>query len=312
MSKNKFGLTTTKAEFIEKARDAGQTFIHQPFELYTQTNHETWKKLFFSLLPKWERFANDRFLKGLQLLHLNPEQIPRLEEINKFLEPLTGFQAKAVSGYVPTPLFFHSLKRRQFPTTITIRDPSVLNYLPEPDIFHDIAGHVPMHTDPTFANVLVHFGSLARRSILRHAHREDLDERIRRTRSNLLALSRFFWFTIEFGLMKRGEELCVYGSGLLSSAEEIEHAVLSANVQRSAFRLDWVIHQSFLIDEMQPLLFYVDSFDHLFEEVKRLECWLEEGRLDFVAGGEPLMSDAEIQSFFDFDAKAYEEDSSSS
>ncbi|HSW72274.1 MAG TPA: phenylalanine 4-monooxygenase [Chlamydiales bacterium] len=286
------GLTTTKAPFIEKAQKDGQIFIHQPYELYSRDNQEAWRKLYAMLLPKWERFANSKFLQGIASLCLKPDRIPTLDEVNQFLEPLTGFQAKAVSGYVPTFLFFDSLKRREFPTTVTIRDSQTLHYLPEPDIFHDIAGHVPMHTDRTFADILVKFGSLAEMAAKRHEK-----ENIAKTRSNIQALARFFWFTIEFGLMRENGRLCVYGSGLLSSANEIEHAVVSKEVQRFPFQLEWAINQSFEIDKMQPLLFIVESFSHLYEEVERLEEWLLTGKLDNVSFGEPKIQDDDLQLF---------------
>lgn len=291
------GLTTTKAPFIEKAQRKGQIFIHQPYELYSEENQEAWRKLYAMLRPKWNRFANAKFLQGITSLCLRPDRIPTLDEVNTFLQPLTGFKAKAVSGYVPTFVFFDSLKRREFPTTITIRDGQTLNYLPEPDIFHDIAGHVPMHTDPTFANVLVKFGALAEMAAKRHADLTNEKERIAKTRSNIKALARFFWFTIEFGLMRENGRLCVYGSGLLSSAEEIKHSVLSPDVQRFPFQLEWAINQSFEIDHMQPLLFVVDSFEHLYHEVEKIEEWLLMGKLDNVSPGEPKISDDDLQIF---------------
>lgn len=295
--KENFGLTTTKAPFIEKARGCGQMFIHQPYELYSEENQEAWRRLYALLRPKWEKYANEKFMEGVRALCLHPDRIPRLEEINHFLEPLTGFQAKAVSGYVPTYLFFDSLKRREFPTTITIRDSQKLHYLPEPDIFHDIAGHVPMHTDRTFAEVLVKFGSLASLAAERHKGEKDMQIRMNKIRSNIQALSRFFWFTIEFGLMRQGGRLCVYGSGILSSAGEIEHAIESPEVQRYPFQLEWVINQSFEIDHFQSLLFVIDSFEHLYEEVDRLEKWLIMGKLDHVAPGEPGVSDDDLDAF---------------
>jgi phenylalanine-4-hydroxylase len=266
----KEGLTTTKAPFIENAQKTGQIFIHQPYELYNEDNQKAWRSLYALLRPKWERFANAKFMQGIRALCLTPDRIPTLEEVNRFLEPLTGFQAKAVSGYVPTFVFFDCLKRREFPTTITIRDSKTLNYLPEPDIFHDIAGHVPMHTDKTFADILVKFGSLAEMAAKRN---EDLE-------SNILALGRFFWFTVEFGLMRDNDKIVVYGSGLLSSADEIEHSIVSPAVVRLPFELERVIHQPFEIDHFQSILFIVESFEHLYQEIERLEEWLLSGKLD--------------------------------
>lgn len=292
------GLTTTEAPFIEKARKKGEIFIVQPYELYSEENQTAWRQLYASLRPKWEKYANERFMQGIRSLALNPDRIPRLEEVNQFLEPLSGFKAKAVSGYVPAFHFFDCLSKKEFPTTITIRDAKKLNYLPEPDIFHDIAGHVPMHTDRTFADLLVKFGSLATVAINRHAHLRDPHEKREKIRSNIQALSRFFWFSVEFGLMRENGRLCVYGSGLLSSLEEIEHAIEAKDVQRHPFQLEWVVNQTFEIDRFQPLLFIVDSFEHLYEEVNRLEKWLLEGKLDNVSPKEPEITEEDLHSFF--------------
>ena len=265
-------------------------FISQPYAQYSEENHEAWRRLYARMLPKWERYANSHFLKGIQALSLDPQRVPRLADVNRFLRPLTGFQAQAVSGYVPAFHFFDCLRQRVFPTTITIRRPDQLDYLPEPDIFHDIAGHVPMHTDPHFAETLVRFGECAHTAANLGAPPEQLTSIIR-------AMARFFWFTIEFGLMRANGGLKVYGSGLLSSYAEIEHAIESPKVQRHPLQLAWVINQSFEIDHYQPLLFIVDSFEHLYGLVGELERWMLAGRLDNVAPGEPLVREADLRSF---------------
>ena len=291
------GLTTTEAPFIEQARHDGRLYIHQPYELYSEQNHRAWSALYRRMLPRWERYANRHFRAGLDALHLDHDRVPRLEEINRFLQPLTGFQAKAVSGYVPTFLFFDRLRNREFPTTITIRREDHLNYLPEPDIFHDVAGHVPMHTDKHFAEALVRFGECAHTAAALATGIQDPAEQVRTVTSIIKAMARFFWFTIEFGLMSSTNGLKVYGSGLLSSYGEIEHAIDSPEVQRYPMQLEWAINQSFEIDHYQPLLFIVESFDHLFYLVGRLEQWMKEGRLNHVAPGEPAVEEADLQSF---------------
>ena len=292
------GLTTTKAPFIEQAQQDGRLFIEQPYEMYSDENQATWQRLYQLILPKWEKYANEKFMEGVQNLMLSPDAIPRLDDINRFLSPLSGFSAKPVSGYVPAYLFFDCLRNRAFPTTITIRDGSKLDYLPEPDIFHDIAGHVPMHTDRKFSDVLVRFGEVARFAAQRAKELSiDKEAIVHRVESNIKAMARFFWFTVEFGLMRENGEMKVYGSGLLSSIGEIEHAIESDQVQRYPVQLEWVINQYFEIDKYQPLLFYVDSFDHLFGLVDELELWLHEGKLDNVAFGEPLVNPADLESF---------------
>lgn len=291
------GLTTTEAPFIERAQHDHRLFIDQPYELYSADNHAAWSSLYARMKPRWEEFANSHFLKGISNLCLSPNQVPRLSDVNHFLEPLTGFEAKAVSGYVPAFLFFDCLRNRQFPTTITIRKGDRLDYLPEPDIFHDIAGHVPMHTDKAFADTLVKFGDCAHTAaeIVRTIH--DEAEQTRVLESIIKAMARFFWFTVEFGLMESTQGLKVYGSGLLSSFGEIEHSVCSPDVQRYPAQLEWMINQSFEIDHYQPLLFSVKSFGHLFELVDELEHWMREGKLNNVAPGEPGINEHDLRSF---------------
>ena len=291
------GLTTSEAPFIEQARASGELFIRQPYELYSNENQQSWRTLYARIVPRWERYANPQFLRGVGALCLDPERIPRLEDVNRFLNPLTGFQAKAVSGYVPSFVFFGCLRNRQFPTTITIRRHDKLDYLPEPDIFHDIAGHVPMHTDKAFADVLVRFGECAHTAAELVSGIRDRETRIHALTSIIRAMARFFWFTVEFGLMRSAGGLKVYGSGLLSSYGEIGHAVESPEVQRYPIQIEWAINQSFEIDHYQPLLFIVDSFDHLFSLVDELEKWMKDGKLNNVAPGEPGVSETDLESF---------------
>jgi phenylalanine-4-hydroxylase len=299
------GLTTTRAPFIEAARAAGDVYITQPYELYSGENHGTWARLWSRMQEPWRRYANERFLHGLDLLRLDPGRVPRLEEVNRFMQPLTGFRARPVSGYVPSYLFFDCLRRREFPTTITIRDGARLDYLPEPDIFHDIGGHVPMHTDPAFAEALVRFGDCAATAAERAAAVRDERERLSQLTSVIRAMARFFWFSVEFGLMRGGSEpgtLKVYGSGLLSSHGEIAHAIDAPEVQRYPFQIEWVVNQAFEIDHYQPLLYIVESFDHLYHLVGDLERWMRAGRLDNVAPGEPSVKAHDLRSFLDASA----------
>lgn len=294
------GLTTTKAPFIERAQKNGELYIQQPYELYSEENHDTWRRLFHTIRPMWDHYANDRFMQGVENLMLKPDAIPRLDDINQFLDPLSGFKAKPVSGYVPAYLFFDCLRNRSFPTTITIRDGKRLDYLPEPDIFHDIAGHVPMHTDRKFSDVLVRFGEVARFAAYRAKKlTNDRDELVRRVESNIKAMARFFWFTVEFGLIKQKDGMKAYGSGLLSSIGELEHCIESPDVQRFPVQLEWIVNQYFEIDKFQPLLFWIESFEQLFDLVDELELWLKKGRLDSVSPGEPLVNPADLESFLD-------------
>jgi phenylalanine-4-hydroxylase len=265
-------------------------FIEQDYSLYGPRDHATWSTLYNRMIPFWERFANRHYLDGIARLQLDPGSVPRLEQVNRFLNPLTGFQARAVSGYIPAFEFFDCLRNRIFPTTIKVRPTDQLDYYPEPDIFHDVAGHVPMHTDRAFAEVLVRFGECAHEAAARRC-----DPQV--VASNIRAMARFFWFTVEFGLMRTRQGIKAYGSGLLSSHGELEHSIESPSVQRYPLQLEWAINQAFEIDRYQPLLFTVQSFEHLYDEVGHLIRWMREGRLDNVAPGEPEINARDLESF---------------
>jgi phenylalanine-4-hydroxylase len=146
-----------------------------------------------------------------------------------------------------------------------------------------------MHTDPAFADALVRFGECA------HAAAEYSDPHVLANR--IRALARFFWFTVEFGLMRSPQGYKVYGSGLLSSHGEIAFAVESPHVQRYPLQLEWVINQPFEIDHYQPLLFTISGFAELYEQASRLNAWMRAGKLDHVAPGEPAVNERDLRSF---------------
>ncbi|MBS1717953.1 MAG: phenylalanine 4-monooxygenase [Armatimonadetes bacterium] len=292
------GLTTTEAPFIEEAKSNGQLYIEQPYELYSEQNHQAWRDLYHRMVPLWDQYANDQFKQGISALCLDPNQVPRLSDVNKFLAPLTGFSAKAVSGYVPAFLFFDCIRQREFPTTITIRRYDKLDYLPEPDIFHDIAGHVPMHTDKRFADTLVRFGEVARTAAEIVQEIKGKREQTETLTSIMKAMARFFWFTIEFGLMKgKDGGVRAYGSGLLSSFGELQYSCTSPKAQRYPLQMEWVINQYFEIYHYQPLYFVAEDFEHVFEQVDLLEKWLKEGKLSNVQPGEPAINRHDLKSF---------------
>ncbi len=300
-----FGLTTTKSPFIEQAVQNDEVYIHQPYALYSEENHNSWKELYARMQAPWAAHAPPQFLDGLKILQFDPHRVPRLDEVNKFLEASTRFKARAVSGYVPSFVFFDCIAKREFPTTITIRDAATLNYLPEPDIFHDVAGHVPMHTDQRFTQALVRFGACAYTAAKRVSLISDETERLRCITSIFRAMARFFWFTVEFGLMPGDKpgEYKAYGAGLLSSPGELVHSCTSSKVQRFPFQMGWVVNQYFEIDHFQPLLFVIDSLDHLYALTDELEQWMLSGKLDNVSPGEPTMNEADMQSFLDAASK---------
>lgn len=293
-------LTTTKAAIIENAKDAGELYLAgQPYELYSFRNHEAWRGLAKRQSELWPKYACREFLAGVDTLRIDHDHVPRLEDINELLSTASGFVTRPVSGYIPSFYFFQSLSQQEFPCTITVRDLNSLDYLPEPDMFHDIHGHVPMFADPEFASFLQRFGKVAVAARDFVLDIPDVDERIRTLNSILRALARFFWFTIEFGLIRENGVLKAYGGGLLSSAGELVHAIDSPAVRKYPFQLDWVINQGFDYTIYQPVLFWIESLSQLAQFVTELEIMIAAGRLSNVAPGEPATSSDDLKSFLD-------------
>ena len=228
--------------------------VAQNWERYTAADHEVWQILYARRMEQLEQTASRIFLDGAKLIGLAPNEIPNLEEVNRRLGPRTGWNAVPVGGFLPAKEFFASLSVRRFPTTVTIRSRNSIDYVPEPDIFHDVFGHVPLHSDPPFANFLQKFGQAATMA---------------RTPEEIEMMARLFWFTIEFGLIEENSKPMIYGSGLISSSGDAANA-LGSTCDRRPFSLDGVISQSFRIDQLQDTLFVVDAFEQLYEAVDEI------------------------------------------
>jgi len=225
--------------------------VTQNWNRYTSSDHEVWQILFAKRMEQLETTASRIFLDGAKIIGLAPNEIPELKEVNRRLEPRTGWNAVAVGGFLPAKDFFASLSMRRFPTTVTIRSRDSIDYVPEPDIFHDVFGHVPLHSDPPFADFLQRFGEAATMA---------------RTPEEVEMMARLFWFTIEFGLINENGTPKIYGSGLISSSGDAANA-LGPDCDRRPFSLDGVISQAFRINQLQDTLFVVDAFDQLYEAV---------------------------------------------
>ncbi|MFM8698484.1 MAG: phenylalanine 4-monooxygenase, partial [Phycisphaerales bacterium] len=231
--------------------DITKAYIDQNYAGYTEENQETWRILYDRQMSYLADHASNVYLSGARSIKLVRDWIPYLEgpkSVNTFLQPLTGWQSKAVPGYLPAKAFFACLARREFPTTIVIRPKESIDYLPEPDIFHDIFGHVPLHADPVFADFLQTYGKAALTT----------DDPFHTER-----LARLFWFTVEFGLIREDGRTKLYGSGLISSPGESQHSLTSKDVDRRPFDLETVCATSFEIDHYQPILYVLESFEQL-------------------------------------------------
>ena len=229
-------------------------FTTQDWASYTAEQHDVWNVLYDRRMAELRETGSRVFLAGAETIGLRRDRVPDLREENQLLGDLTGWEAVPVKGFIPAKDFFACLAERRFPTTIIVRRREQLEYLEEPDIFHDVFGHVPLHADPVFADFLQQFGQIAARVT-------DEDD-VRR-------MARLFWFTVEFGLVREDGAIKEYGSGLISSVADGANA-LGPNCDRRPFDLDAVLNQPFEIDHLQDVLFVIDSFDQLFEAVAEL------------------------------------------
>jgi phenylalanine-4-hydroxylase len=240
------------------AVDAG-IFIQQDWAAYTPEEHETWGILYERRMNELRDTGSRVFLEGAEAIGLRRDRVPDLADVNRRLGDRTGWRSVAVGGFIPAREFFGCLARRMFPTTVIVRPREQLEYLPEPDIFHDVFGHVPLHADPVFGDFLQAFGQAAMKA---------------RTEEDMTRMARLFWFTVEFGLVREDGRTKVYGSGLISSIGDAANA-LGPRCDRRPFDLDAVMAQHFEIDKFQDVLFVVDSFEQLFHAVKQAERRLE-------------------------------------
>ena len=198
--------------------------------------------------------ACDAFLHGLDALDLHGAGIPDFDRMSETLRGLTGWTVVAVPGLVPDEVFFDHLANRRFPAGRFIRRPDQLDYLEEPDVFHDVFGHVPMLTDPTFADYMQAYGRGGRRAM---------------ELGRLANLARLYWYTVEFGLMQTGEGLRIYGAGIVSSRAESVFSLQDASPNRIAFDLERVMRTPYRIDDFQQVYFVVPALDELLELTQR-------------------------------------------
>ena len=240
---------------VQPLSAAAPYLIQQTYEKYTPEQHEVWAELVRRQRPELEKHACREYLEGYDIIGLQPDRLPNLAAISARLGPRTGWSATPVSGFLPKEAFFEMLAARMFPTTTYIRGRDSLEYTPEPDIFHDVFGHVPMHAHPVFADFLQHYGSVC-------AGIED--------ETVLERLGRLFWYTVEFGLIRQDGEIKVYGSGVISSHGECAN-VLSGGCEVRDFNLDEVLDTRVKVDEIHHRLFAIESFDQIYEAMHEAE-----------------------------------------
>jgi phenylalanine-4-hydroxylase len=227
---------------------AGDWTIAQNWSHYSAEEHATWDTLFERQAKLLPGRASNAYLRGLDVLKLSKPGIPDFEELSERLMKLTGWQVVAVPGLVPDAVFFDHMANRRFVAGNFIRRPDQLDYLQEPDVFHDVFGHVPMLADPVFADYLAAYGRGGQRAL-------GLDA--------LKYLGRLYWYTVEFGLIAEPEGLRIYGSGIVSSFAESRFALDDPSPNRIIFDLARVMRTEYRIDDFQQNYFVIPSFDEL-------------------------------------------------
>ena len=221
----------------------------QDWSQYTAADHDTYRRLYTRQLQQLPGLACDEFIAAVQQLGA-PEQIPHFDAISERLLKATGWQIVGVPGLIPEEAFFALLAERRFPVTDWIRQPEEFDYVVEPDIFHDLFGHVPLLFDPTFADYMQAYGAGGLK-----ASRLDACE----------LLARLYWYTVEFGLIATPRGLRAYGAGILSSAGELRHSVTNPAAERVGFDLQRLMRSRYKIDTYQATYFVIDSFQQLFD-----------------------------------------------
>ena len=246
------------------------TVVEQPWASYTETDHAIWATLFARQQDVLPERASRTFLDNLTRMQMHPDAIPKFDELNIALRKTTGWELVGVEGLLPELTFFEHLANRRFPVTWWIRKPEQLDYLSEPDLFHDLFGHVPLLMEPVFADYMQAYGQ---GGVKAHAIGTDA----------LMHLTRLYWYTVEFGLIREPDGLRIYGSGIVSSKGESIHCLESPAPNRIGFDLRRIMRTRYRIDSFQKTYFVIDSFEQLMDAT----------RPDFTSlYGEPAMQDS--------------------
>ncbi len=226
--------------------------IEQPWGDYSATDHDVWRRLYQRQREVLVGRACDEFLQAQDTMGMTPDRIPKFSDMNRVLGDATGWRLIGVEGLLPELDFFDHLANRRFPVTWWIRRPDQIDYIEEPDLFHDLFGHVPLLMNPLFADYMAAYG---RGGVKAHAIGADA----------LQALTRLYWYTVEFGLIRQSDGLRIYGSGIVSSKSESIHALESDAPNRIGFDLERIMRTRYRIDTFQKTYFVIDSFQQLME-----------------------------------------------
>ena len=258
--------------------------VDQPWDSYSTEDHATWATLFQRQRDILKGRACDEFIDNQERFGMSAEQIPRFEELNEVLAKTTGWELIGVEGLLPELTFFDHLANRRFPVTWWIRRPEQIDYIAEPDMFHDLFGHVPLLLNPVFADYMQAYG---RGGVKAHGVSAEA----------LVNLTRLYWYTVEFGLIRQRGELRIYGSGIVSSKGESIHSLESASPNRIGFDLKRIMRTRYRIDTYQKTYFVIDSFEQLIDATRPdfVPIYAELAALDSYPAGTVLDSDRVFQ-----------------
>ena len=227
----------------------------QIYKNYTKEDFKVWNILFNRQLKNLEGIVADEFIIALKDLNFKAEKIPNFIEVNNTLKNITGWSIKTVPNISPPEQFFSFLSRKKFTTTCWLRSMNQIDYLEEPDMFHDVFAHVPLLSNKDYTNFFKEIGEIAVSVI---------NDPVK-----LKKLQRIYWFTIEFGLIKRNNNFKIYGAGIISSKEESQN-VLSSKSKKKKFDVNTIMNHSFRIDVVQDIYYYIDSFEELTSSINEI------------------------------------------
>ncbi len=259
--------------------------VEQPWETYGAEDHRTWATLFRRQQEILVGRACDEFVENQHRMGMTADAIPRFSDLNKYLQAATGWKLIAVEGLLPELTFFQHLAAREFPVTWWIRKPEQIDYISEPDLFHDLFGHAPLLMNPVFANYMQAYGAGGVRASTFGSE-------------PLSNLTRLYWYTVEFGLINTDKGLRIYGAGILSSKGESMHSLDSATPNRIGFDVKRVMRTRYRIDSFQKTYFVIDSFDDLFKATVDPDfgpIYYDLKGAEAVPAGDVLVSDHIIQ-----------------
>jgi len=234
--------------------------LTQQYDKYTAEHHQVWTVLFERQLKNLPGKAIPEFMEGLEKVGFRPDRIPDFAQVNERLKPLTGFEVVPAPGIVDDALFFGLIAEKKFPATVWIRQMAQLDYLEEPDMFHDVFGHVPLLTIPVYCEFLAQLSALA----LQYVASPHIVDR----------LTRIYWYTIEFGLFRKpGDKPRIYGAGILSSVGESKLSVSEDSIKYD-FDVEHILETPYIKETYQNQYFCIDSFDQLLHSLPRISAQL--------------------------------------